>query len=148
MFSHNFSCRPPTEKEESDTRESSKQHDFIRTHFHRSTQCDFCGKKIWLKDAVQCRECGMCCHKKCINKCQNSTICGPVDASATTLQTGSGSTPHHQHQHQQQQQQQATTHSVEFKVTDVDTDMDYQEEVDEVNTVMVELNGFSDFKKF
>lgn len=56
-----------------------RQHDFIRTHFHRSTQCDFCGKKIWLKDAVQCRECAMCCHKKCITKCQNSTVCGPTD---------------------------------------------------------------------
>lgn len=53
-----------------------KQHDFIRTHFHRATQCDFCGKKIWLKDAVQCRECAMCCHKKCVTKCQNSTVCG------------------------------------------------------------------------
>jgi hypothetical protein len=33
----------------------AKAHDFIRTHFHRTTQCDYCGKKIWLKDAVQCR---------------------------------------------------------------------------------------------
>ncbi|XP_058062744.1 PDZ domain-containing protein 8 [Anopheles bellator] len=52
-----------------------QQHDFIRTHFHRSTQCGYCGKKIWLKDAVQCRDCAMCCHKKCINKCQSSTVC-------------------------------------------------------------------------
>ncbi|XP_055912899.1 PDZ domain-containing protein 8 isoform X2 [Eupeodes corollae] len=60
---------------------SSKTHNFVRTHFHRATQCDFCGKKIWLKDAVQCRDCSMTCHKKCITKCQNSTVCGPVDCS-------------------------------------------------------------------
>lgn len=56
-----------------------KAHNFIRTHFHRATQCDFCGKKIWLKDAMQCKDCSMCCHKKCIAKCQNATVCGPVD---------------------------------------------------------------------
>ncbi len=26
----------------------NKQHDFIRTHFHRATQCDFCLKKVRL----------------------------------------------------------------------------------------------------
>lgn len=63
-----------------------KAHNFIRTHFHRATQCDFCGKKIWLKDAMQCKDCSMCCHKKCIAKCQNATVCGPVDCyvSAST----------------------------------------------------------------
>nr|XP_023021028.1 PDZ domain-containing protein 8 [Leptinotarsa decemlineata] len=55
----------------------SIQHDFIRTQFHRTTHCDFCSKKIWLKDAVQCRQCGLCCHKKCIVKCQMSTGCNP-----------------------------------------------------------------------
>ncbi|XP_049532563.1 PDZ domain-containing protein 8 [Anopheles darlingi] len=78
-----------------------QQHDFIRTHFHRTTQCDYCGKKIWLKDAVQCRDCAMCCHKKCINKCQSSTVCNanegataatttdarPVSSSSSTLLT-------------------------------------------------------------
>ncbi|XP_021925331.1 PDZ domain-containing protein 8 isoform X2 [Zootermopsis nevadensis] len=54
-----------------------KQHDFIRTHFHRTTQCEFCGKKIWLKDAVQCRDCAMTCHKKCVAKCQVGTACTP-----------------------------------------------------------------------
>ncbi|XP_018569402.1 PDZ domain-containing protein 8 [Anoplophora glabripennis] len=57
--------------------EGSLQHDFIRTQFHRTTHCDFCSKKIWLKDAVQCRQCGLCCHKKCIVKCQMSTGCNP-----------------------------------------------------------------------
>jgi hypothetical protein len=28
-----------------------KQHDFIRTHFHRTTQCEFCGKKVMLQIA-------------------------------------------------------------------------------------------------
>ncbi|KAG5671946.1 hypothetical protein PVAND_002114 [Polypedilum vanderplanki] len=59
---------------------TNKKHDFIPTHFNRSTQCDFCGKKIWLKDAVQCRECSMSCHKKCIVRCQLSTVCsGGID---------------------------------------------------------------------
>lgn len=89
-----------------------RQHDFQRKHFQRSTMCDFCGKKIWLKDAVQCRECGMCCHKKCITKCQDSTICGPVDATIALQQSGL---------------------SVEFKVTtaDADAEVDDFEEIDE-----------------
>ncbi|CAD6241176.1 GSCOCG00009197001-RA-CDS [Cotesia congregata] len=53
-----------------------KLHDFIRTHFHRATHCDFCSKKIWLKDAIQCRDCGMVCHKKCQARCQSTTSCG------------------------------------------------------------------------
>ncbi|XP_032308840.1 PDZ domain-containing protein 8 [Drosophila ananassae] len=60
-----------------------RAHNFVRTHFHRATQCDFCGKKIWLKDAMQCQECTMCCHKKCIAKCQNATVCGPVDCTGS-----------------------------------------------------------------
>ncbi|CRL08055.1 CLUMA_CG020948, isoform A [Clunio marinus] len=55
--------------------ETNRKHKFVRTHFNRSTQCDFCGKKIWLKDAVQCEDCLMSCHKKCMVKSQNSTIC-------------------------------------------------------------------------
>ncbi|XP_037931626.1 PDZ domain-containing protein 8-like [Teleopsis dalmanni] len=69
-----------------------RAHNFIRTHFQRATQCDFCGKKIWLKDAVQCRECFMCCHKKCVTKCQNSTVCGPVDCTNSISQTQSYTT--------------------------------------------------------
>lgn len=53
----------------------NRKHDFIRTTFNQSTQCDYCGKKIWLKDAVQCRDCLMSCHKKCVVKCQTSTVC-------------------------------------------------------------------------
>lgn len=53
----------------------NRKHDFIRTTFNQSTMCDYCGKKIWLKDAVQCRDCLMSCHKKCIVKCQTSTVC-------------------------------------------------------------------------
>lgn len=58
---------------------SSFEHDFVRTQFQRTTHCDFCGKKIWLKDAVQCRGCALCCHKKCIAKCQLNTECIPND---------------------------------------------------------------------
>jgi PDZ domain-containing protein 8 len=71
--------KAPSEKEDTG---AQKPHDFIRTHFHRATTCDFCGKKIWLKDAVQCRNCVMCCHKKCITKCQNATVCLPADGSS------------------------------------------------------------------
>ncbi|KRT86807.1 C1 domain containing protein [Oryctes borbonicus] len=57
------------------------KHDFVRTQFHRTTHCDFCTKKIWLKDAVQCGQCGLCCHKKCISKCQVSTECVPIETT-------------------------------------------------------------------
>lgn len=68
------SSQAASEKAETET-EVSKKHDFVRTHFNRSTHCDFCGKKIWLKDAVQCSSCMMCCHKKCMLKSQSSTVC-------------------------------------------------------------------------
>ncbi|KAL5275636.1 PDZD8 family protein [Megaselia abdita] len=67
-----------------------KTHDFVRTQFNRSTQCEFCGKKIWLKDAVQCKDCGMCCHKKCINKCQISTVCSVIKSDESLSTAGSG----------------------------------------------------------
>lgn len=47
--------------------------------------------QIWLKDAVQCLACQMSVHKKCINKCQNSTVCG--SASDTSTITSYASTP-------------------------------------------------------
>lgn len=56
----------------------------------------------------------MCCHKKCITKCQNSTICGPVDAMAASA---------------------SVMPSVEFKVTEADSagdEIDEFEENDEV----------------
>lgn len=81
-----------------------RSHSFVRTHFQRATQCDFCGKKIWLKDAVQCSECAMCCHKKCITKCQNATVCGPVDCSNML----------------RQRQPSIATTTPEFTVTDAD----------------------------
>ncbi|XP_018317748.1 PDZ domain-containing protein 8 isoform X2 [Mycetomoellerius zeteki] len=63
-----------------------KMHDFIRTHFHRATHCDFCTKKIWLKDAVQCRDCGMVCHKKCETRCQASGTCGAESLATLALE--------------------------------------------------------------
>lgn len=54
----------------------SAAHDFERTHFNRATQCGFCFKKIWLKDAFQCRGCAMTCHKKCVSKCLTLSACG------------------------------------------------------------------------
>ncbi|XP_044760980.1 PDZ domain-containing protein 8 isoform X2 [Coccinella septempunctata] len=64
---------------------TSSKHDFVRRQFHRTTQCDFCTKKIWLKDAVQCKNCCMCCHKKCIVKCQLVSECHP---SVTMVPSG------------------------------------------------------------
>ncbi|XP_076161315.1 PDZ domain containing 8 isoform X2 [Ptiloglossa arizonensis] len=64
-----------------------KMHDFIRTHFHRATHCDFCTKKIWLKDAIQCRDCGMVCHKKCEVRCQASGTCGAESLTTIALET-------------------------------------------------------------
>ncbi|XP_047495441.1 PDZ domain-containing protein 8-like isoform X2 [Penaeus chinensis] len=52
-----------------------RNHDFKRTHFHSATHCDFCRKKIWLKDAYQCGECGIICHKKCMVRCEQETVC-------------------------------------------------------------------------
>ncbi|OAD61820.1 PDZ domain-containing protein 8 [Eufriesea mexicana] len=63
-----------------------KMHSFIRTHFHRATHCDFCTKKIWLKDAVQCRDCGMVCHKKCEVRCQASGTCGAENIATMALE--------------------------------------------------------------
>lgn len=40
--------------------------------------------QIWLKDAVQCVACQMCCHKKCILKCQNATVCGSASDPASS----------------------------------------------------------------
>lgn len=56
------------------------QHDFVRTHFTRTTQCGFCFKKIWLKDAFQCDGCKMTCHKKCVAKCQTASSCARTQA--------------------------------------------------------------------
>ncbi|XP_071530417.1 uncharacterized protein Pdzd8 [Panulirus ornatus] len=30
---------------------------------------------IWLKDAYQCGECGIICHKKCMVRCEQETVC-------------------------------------------------------------------------
>ncbi|KAK3853161.1 hypothetical protein Pcinc_040287 [Petrolisthes cinctipes] len=66
-----------------------RSHEFKRTHFHSATQCDFCKKKIWLKDAYQCSECGIICHKKCMVKCEQQTSCdaGGVRYRTTTTTT-------------------------------------------------------------
>lgn len=33
--------------------------------------------QIWLKDAYQCGECGVICHKKCMGRCEQETTCDP-----------------------------------------------------------------------
>ncbi|CAH2100253.1 unnamed protein product [Euphydryas editha] len=82
------STRPTPPRAAQPVQPTRTEHDFVRTHFHRSTQCDFCNKKIWLKDAMQCRNCGLCCHKKCVSKCQETS---PCIAKQDRDQTASGS---------------------------------------------------------
>lgn len=69
----------------------------------------------------------MNCHKKCITKCQASTICGPVDASAA-LQSSMGAS------------------SVEFKVTDADAEgeIDDFEEIHEKPKLDQHRQSFSE----
>lgn len=54
----------------------------------------------------------MCCHKKCINKCQNATVCGPVDCSSALQQTNS------------------TVATPEFMVTEADIDTGIEPETE------------------
>ena len=42
--------------------------------------------QIWLKDAVQCRDCGMVCHKKCEARCQASGTCGAESLATLALE--------------------------------------------------------------
>lgn len=52
----------------------------------------FVSCKIWLKDAVQCRACGMSCHKKCINKCLIGSSCvGSLSQGSSVNKTNAGS---------------------------------------------------------
>ncbi|XP_060074171.1 PDZ domain-containing protein 8-like [Ylistrum balloti] len=70
---------PPVNTKESDINCIKKieegRHDFTGTNFNTATYCDFCGRKIWLKEAFQCYTCSMICHKKCTEKCQAQTLC-------------------------------------------------------------------------
>ncbi|XP_055895570.1 PDZ domain-containing protein 8-like [Biomphalaria glabrata] len=50
-------------------------HQFDSTNFTTATFCDFCGKKIWMKEAFKCKICQMVCHRKCLAKCLINTIC-------------------------------------------------------------------------
>ncbi|CAG5136478.1 unnamed protein product, partial [Candidula unifasciata] len=55
-------------------------HQFDNTTFMTATFCDYCGKKIWMKEAFKCQTCNMACHKKCLVKCLVNTVC--TDAGA------------------------------------------------------------------
>lgn len=64
------------------------KHDLILTNFETATYCNFCGKKIWLKQAYLCSLCKMKCHKKCAEKYQTETLCtesGPMRKSDPTV---------------------------------------------------------------
>uniref|UniRef100_T1J1P6 PDZ domain-containing protein 8 n=1 Tax=Strigamia maritima TaxID=126957 RepID=T1J1P6_STRMM len=53
----------------------ARPHEFNGTQFKTGTACHLCGKKIWLKVAFQCKNCGMISHKKCVAKCHSFTMC-------------------------------------------------------------------------
>lgn len=65
----------------------------------------------------------MTCHKKCITKCQNSTICGPVDALAASA---------------------AVLPSVEFKVTEAEGDGDEIDDFEVNDEVCIQLKWFTE----
>lgn len=63
---------------------SKRPHDFLLTHFVHVRLCDFCRKKIWLREALQCGGCGVVCHKKCIKRYPEQKWCS-IDQSGTQL---------------------------------------------------------------
>ncbi|KAK7496550.1 hypothetical protein BaRGS_00012202 [Batillaria attramentaria] len=65
------------DEQQSDSESTSGEgrHLFAKTQFNSATYCNFCGKKIWLKEAFQCTVCGMISHKKCVDKCRTETLC-------------------------------------------------------------------------
>ncbi|XP_076446430.1 PDZ domain-containing protein 8-like [Babylonia areolata] len=73
------------ELSDSETVSGEGRHLFSRAQFNSATYCNFCGKKIWMKNAFQCNTCDMISHKKCIEKCRAETLCsadGPRRRSA------------------------------------------------------------------
>ena len=63
---------------------SKRPHEFLLTHFVHVRLCDFCRKKIWLREALQCGGCGVVCHKKCIKRFPDQKWCS-IDQSGTQL---------------------------------------------------------------
>ncbi|XP_046441578.1 PDZ domain-containing protein 8-like isoform X1 [Daphnia pulex] len=59
--------------------DSMPMHNFVLTQFINVRLCDFCRKKIWLREALQCRNCELVCHKKCIKRYPDRKWCGLDD---------------------------------------------------------------------
>ncbi|XP_067944654.1 PDZ domain-containing protein 8-like [Watersipora subatra] len=51
------------------------RHVFREKGFTQAISCSFCLKKIWMKKAMQCEDCQMIAHKKCVDQCQITTSC-------------------------------------------------------------------------
>lgn len=49
---------------------------------NENTHCVLEIFQIWLKDAVQCRDCGLVCHKKCESRCLAAGPCGAESLAA------------------------------------------------------------------
>ncbi|XP_041458403.1 PDZ domain-containing protein 8-like [Lytechinus variegatus] len=62
-------------------------HKLVGTQFSSPTRCDFCGKKVWTKYALQCLVCKLICHKKCSEKTQASIPCDRNRAARRTDQS-------------------------------------------------------------
>ncbi|XP_046853304.1 PDZ domain-containing protein 8-like isoform X2 [Xenia sp. Carnegie-2017] len=73
----------PNDDEVVDFDVTIKRHSFVDTQFYHQTKCDFCTKKIWTKSAYQCRQCGMACHKKCLQRALKHTACYSQPADIT-----------------------------------------------------------------
>lgn len=61
--------------------------DLLNVHFRLDTIISILIVQIWLKDAVQCRDCGMVCHKKCEVRCQAAGTCGAESIATMALET-------------------------------------------------------------
>ncbi|KAI6657597.1 Serine/threonine-protein kinase D1 [Oopsacas minuta] len=62
-------------------------HTFIFHKFIAPTQCDLCGRTVKgiFKQGMQCKDCDLCCHRKCMKKAINSC---PGETSKKTTRIG------------------------------------------------------------
>ncbi|XP_057376466.1 PDZ domain-containing protein 8-like isoform X1 [Daphnia carinata] len=65
--------------------DSMPMHHFVLTQFINVRLCDFCRKKIWLREAFKCGNCELVCHKKCIKRFPDRKWCGIDDFFLPTM---------------------------------------------------------------
>lgn len=67
-------------------------HAWTAFSFPRSTVCQACQHKIWLKWGLKCQNCSFVCHRKCCKLPQALQQCGEVSESAAAELTSDAST--------------------------------------------------------